>query len=179
MKYNSDVIEFFKNHNMYDKEMFDYLEQHTVMVDYNDSFQRMFIGFTVRIKNGKLIDFTICVPYVEDNVTMLNNIHEITHGIYAYNKIGKKYNSNVSEVLPFLFEKLFVLETNDEELNKYSEYLDSLVDEDSEERYKIAMKCRDVFLREKISDYEQAEKMNQRIERKENLRLKMTKIFKS
>lgn len=54
---------------------------------------------------------------MQDYKTMLINIHEITHGIYAYKKLNKKYNPNVGiETLPMLYEKIYILENNSEEL---------------------------------------------------------------
>ena len=36
MRYNPKVIDFFKRHNMYEESMFEYLQDHSVMIDYDD-----------------------------------------------------------------------------------------------------------------------------------------------
>lgn len=179
MKYNQKVIDFFKRHNMYDEKVFEYLQDNTMMVDYNDPDQRMFIGFSAWIKDGVLKRFTICIPYMQDNITMLNDIHEIAHGIYAYRKLNKKYDRNACETIPMLCEKIFVSETNDEELTKYSEYLDSLIDEDSEAKYRFALRNRDIIYNEFNDDYEIAERLCDKLAKREAIKKMLSKYFKS
>ena len=178
MVYNPKIIDFFKRHNMYDEKMFDYLQKRSVMIDDNDPDQRMFIGFTTSRKNGVLQGFTICIPYMNSFETMLTSIHEISHGIYAYRKLNKEYNDNSSEVIAMIYEKLFVMELDSEVANKYLEYLDSLIDENSEEKYRMAIKYRDELI-EECSSYPEIEEKCDELFKIEKPRRRIFKFFKS
>ena len=138
MRYNPKVIDFFKRHNMYEESMFEYLQDHSVMIDYDDPEQKYFVGFNYCVENGILRKFSMGIPYMKDYKTMLINIHEITHGIYAYRRLNKKFTRIGIETLPMLYEKIFILENGSEELKQYGEFLDSCIVENSEEKYKYA-----------------------------------------
>ena len=67
MKYNQNVIDFFKKHNMYDEKTFEYLQDNSLMIDYKDPDQRCFIGcFYVQDMNDILLRLQVNTPYVYD-----------------------------------------------------------------------------------------------------------------
>lgn len=180
MRYHPKVIDFFKRHNMYEESLFDYLQDHSVMLDYNDPEQRYFIGFNCSFKNGVLKNISIGLPYMQDYKTMLINIHEITHGIYAYKKLNKKYNPNIGiETLPMLYERIYILENGNEELRQYGEFLDSCITETSEEKYKFALRVRQRLLDNYNNDYKVVKKQSDKLAVQEELKLKLSKILKS
>ena len=171
MKYNNELINFFKRHNLYDEEMFKYLQDHSDMIDYNDEEVRMFLGaaYEINEKNNKLNKFRICLPYVNSYVTMLNSIHEIVHGIIAYKYLNKEFNKNIDlECLPLLYEKIYISETNDESLDKYGKYLDSKRDSSDEERYKFALYARDYLYDNYDKNINNMEKMSYKLIKKYN-----------
>ena len=152
MNYNSKIIDFFKKHNLYEKEMFDYLQKNSIMLDYRDPDARAFIGtFYVLDAKRKLTRIILYLPYVYDEKTALINIHEITHGIENYQKLGKRFEKDITiETLPLLYEKIYIQETGDEELVKYGKFLDdSIREKDDKEnlKYIFGLKAREELIK--------------------------------
>ena len=168
MRYNQGIIDFFKRHNMYDEKMFEYLQENSTMVDYKDPEQRPFIGcYYIQGKNNILQKIVLYVPYVYDNTTALIDIHEITHGIENYYKIGKKFEKNITvEALPLLYEKLYILENPTDELIEYGRYLDEKADRHREIQYRFALKIRDELLSNYNYNMKKMEKKVKKLSRK-------------
>lgn len=83
MKTNKNIIDFFKQLNMYDEKTFNYINKNSK--DYNlvDDYNNF------KIKNNKLTIFDVILPLIKNNNTMLINIYLYTLSIYYYNKIRK------------------------------------------------------------------------------------------
>lgn len=141
MKYHSKVVNFFKEHNLYEEKMFDYLQNQSTMVDYQNPDERIIIGcYYILDKKGKLKELMLNLPYVYDEKTMLINIHEITHGIENYQKLGKRFKNNITiETLPLLYEKIYIQEVNNEELTKYGESLDKIIEEEEKKHMYLVL----------------------------------------
>ena len=150
MTLHPKLIDFFKKHNMYDEEMFKYITEQSTMIDYDDPDQRCFVGcFYILDKNGKLTGLKLNLPYVNSEETMLISIHELTHGYENYQKIGKKFKKDITiEALPLFYEKVYTLENSSERLQKYSEYLDKIIMEESEKQYQFGLKIREELLKQ-------------------------------
>lgn len=168
MNYNKNLIEFFKRHNMYDEEIFNYLQKNSIMIDYNDPEQKDFVGcFYILDKNDILKDLKLSLPYVNNEKTMLISIHEITHGIENYMKIGKKFIKDITiESLPLLYEKLYIIENPSEELIKYSEYLDKLITDECDKEYKFALAIRDELIKKYTYNMKKTSKLVKKLSRK-------------
>lgn len=138
---NDRIIKFFSNHNLYNKEMFDYFKKNTTYYDYKNEDYRVFNGTFYKLdSNNILTGIHICVPIVEDDKTMLINIHEFVHAIEMYYNLGKKWiERDDTEVLPIFFEKIYIRENPSTELLKYEEYLNNCILSNKEE-YIIAYK---------------------------------------
>ena len=147
MCFNENLIEFFKKHNLYNKEMFKYFSENSTMIDYRDDEQRVFIGtFYITDKNKKLTKIHLNIPYVFDDKTMLICIHEIVHAILLFNKIGHKLNLGIDyEALPMLYEKIYINDINTPEIINYGRYLDSLIEE-KDEQYVFGLRIRNDLL---------------------------------
>ena len=167
MNYHPDLIDFFKRHNMYDPVVFKYLETNTMMIDYRDEEQRPSIGCYYQLVDGYLKNIQICIPHVYDEITMLISIHEITHGIENYYKLGQKFKKGIDiEALPILYERLYILERNSEELNKYGDYLDSFIDEKCSEEYNFAIRIREELLKHYHYDMHKMAKLTKKLAKK-------------
>ena len=168
MKYNHRLIDFFKRHNMYDKTVFEYLQNNSTMIDYNDPDQRKFSGcFYILNKNDILKDIKLYLPYVNNEQTMLISIHEITHGIENYMKIGKKFIKDITlEALPLLYEKLYIMENPSEELIKYGEYLDKIITEEYAKEYKFALAIREELINNYHFDMIEMSKLIKKLSKK-------------
>ncbi len=147
--YYNDFINFFKEHNLYNKETFDYIDRNSTKIDYNDEKQAAFIGCYYICNNQNILQkIKLCVPYITSPITTLINIHEYLHAIELYNKIGKKYQKkDTEEVLPMLYELLYFLENPTKELKSYLIALNNKIKNDSEESYKIALSIENELLK--------------------------------
>ncbi len=161
MNYSNKVIDFFIRHNLYDKKMFDYLQRHTNMLDYRVEENRPYIGLYTVVKDGVLKYFEISIPYDYNDITTMIDIHEIVHGIIAYKHLYKEYHvDKTCEILPFLYEKIYVYENPNEELEKYSNFIDSCIDENSEEKYRLAIHLRNKLLEKYNGDFDKMDRMS-------------------
>ena len=100
---------------------------------------------------------------------MLISIHELTHGIEVYPKIGKKYIKDITcEVLPLLYEKLFILENPTEELIEYGKYLDQTIGENNMEEYIFALNIRDILLENYKYNMNEMQTLTKKLQKKYN-----------
>ena len=168
MNFNSYIIDFFKRHNLYDKEVFDYLSKNSTMIDYKDEDQRAMIGCFYILNRREILErLQINIPYVYDDITALINVHELVHGIENYKKLGKRFKKEMTvEVLPILYERLFILENPSEKLNKYGEYLDNIIEKSSEKEYVVALRVRDELIKNYNYNMSKMQKMSKKLVRK-------------
>lgn len=167
--YSKEIIDFFKRNKMYDKDMFDYLQSHTDMIDYRDEDARMFIGcaYGINKETGKLDRFSLCIPFVENSKTALIAIHEIVHGIIGYKYLNKKFKKDMSiEVLPLLFERVYINEVNDPDLTNYADYLDSIIENGNDESYKIALEARNELLDKYSNNLNRLDRLSKKLVKK-------------
>ena len=147
---HNEFVLFLKKYNIYDEEIYRYYLENANRFDYyNDDFLRNFIGCSLIIdnKHNGLKQIIPTVPYPVDDVTTLINIHEYVHLFSIYNKLGKKYKKDISEeVLPIFYEKLFVLENGNSNLNNYEKQLDEIALKENDERYLLALKISQYLL---------------------------------
>lgn len=149
MRFNQKLIDFFKKHQLYNEEMFKYFEEHSTMINGDYDEERMVTGVAYLIdKNtGILKGIHVNLPYIKPNAIdeelMLDSIHELTHAIFTYPKIGKKFKRNITiETLPLLYEKLYIMENPTPKAIAYGHRLDDTID-DEEQEYAFALKARD------------------------------------
>lgn len=168
MNYHPRIIEFFKRHNMYDPEMFEYLQANSMMIDYRDPEQQTLVGCFYKLtKNNILSNIYLNLPYVYDEKTMLISIHEITHGIENYLKLGKKFKEDITlEALPLLYEKLYIMENPSDELNEYGNYLDRMITEGCKQEYTFALRIREELIKNYHYDMHKMSKLVKKLARK-------------
>ena len=148
--------------------MFEYLQTNTMMIDYRDPDQQAFIGcFYTCNKSDILTNIYLNLPYVYDDKTMLICIHEITHGIENYQKLGKKFKKDITiEALPLLYEKLYIMENKSEELITYGNYLDEKITEECDKEYRFALKIREELLKKYENNMNKMVKLTKKLARK-------------
>ena len=141
--YYEKFINFFKEHNMYNEEMFAYLRNNSTMFDYRDEEKRKTIGCYYALDSkDRLKKIALVVPFIDSDKTVLINIHEYAHGITAYPKLEKKYKHTLDrEIVPMLLERIYA--ENNPELLTYIEELNKSIIESERKDYKIALKVVD------------------------------------
>ena len=146
--YYNNFINFFKKHNLYDEEMFNYIQKNRTLFDYRDEDQRIIIGcYYICNKQGILQKINICVPFINDPITLLINIHEYIHAIESYKNISKKYeHKDTEETLPMLYEVLYYLENQNKELKIYLTELNKKITKNSSKSYQIALLIQEELL---------------------------------
>ena len=138
--------EFINMHNIYNKKVYDYYIKHSDSFDYyNEDFLRNFIRCNYFINSfGILKEIRPYVPNIVDDKTTLVNIHEYVHTLLTYDMLNKRFKlDDDCEILPIFYEKLFVLESDNEGLIEYEEFLDKAALESNEKRYIMAVKMFD------------------------------------
>ena len=115
MRIDGEILRFFKNENLYDEKTFKYIDSQCEYVDYYDDLQNFHIGYGPRNNNPMHIleGISLCIPYPVDAFTKIYDVHEITHAIVACRYLNRRYKEGITvEALPFLYEKLFIIQTN-------------------------------------------------------------------
>lgn len=146
--YYNNFINFLKKHNLYNEEIFNYIQKNRILFDYRDEDQRIFIGcYYICNKQGILQQINICVPFIDNQITLLINIHEYIHAIESFNNIGKKYEQkDTEETLPMLYEVLYYLENPNKELEIYLTELNKKITKNSSNSYQIALLIQEELL---------------------------------
>ena len=119
-------IEFLKKYNLYDKEVFDFIKDKTVYVDYMNTDSENFIGvYPIVDKDNIVRDLRMCVPTIVDDISISMNIHEYVHLIKMYSNLNKEYvEDKYKELLPVMYELLFLKSINfDEYIDIYIEHI--------------------------------------------------------
>ena len=173
MNYNSSVISFFKKHYLYDEKMFNYFKNNSTLIDYDMEEYRPFVGcFSILNKDNIIKRIHVNTPYVKDHKTMLITIHELVHAIDFYHKIGHIYQEDLtSEILPMLYEKIYVEEINNNELTTYSKWLDKKIIKSQDFKYQVALAVRDELYNAYHNNYEDIKTLSKKLAKKyENTR---------
>ena len=150
-----DFIKFFKRHNLYNEEIFNYLKNNSTLIDYLDTDARSSIGYHVFNQNNRLQSINLCVPFINNQITILINIHEYLHGLILYQYLGKKYQIGPdTETLPILYESIYISENPTQQLQDYLNNINkAILRNDCPLQYKIA-----VAIQPELLDYYQKEK---------------------
>lgn len=123
-------INFFKSKNLYDENIFRYIRENSLLFDYRDEDYRPFIGTYIAIRNKQLHFLRLIVPYINDDITTLINIHEYSHAIY-YIRSKNKYSDLEAELIAITYENLYISENPSSQLTKYQEKLNSYISENN------------------------------------------------
>lgn len=157
-------INFFKEHKLYDEEIFTYLRENSIMFDYLDTDQRPLVGtYYTFDKRQRLNKIILYVPFIK-------------HGLLAYNNINKKYTlKDDCEILPMLMEKIYLKENPSPTLERYIQYLDTKILESKNKedyRYKIALDIQSELLEyyNANNDFEKLKTKSKKLYRKYNVK---------
>lgn len=122
----NEFINFFKTKGLYNEITFDYLRNNGEIIDYLDEERRPEIRCYCIIKNKILTGVWVCVPLIKDYQTLLINIYIYTHAIQLCKQIGRKYDpKNDTRTLPMLYERIYLQENPNSELEEYINTLDN------------------------------------------------------
>jgi len=167
MTYHPKIIDFFKNHHIYDEKMFKYFSDNGSMIIYSDEDWRPYIGCWSKIVNNCLVSFEVNTPYVDNECMALITIHELVHGVELYQCLGKRYHESITkEALPMLYEKLYLLENPSIELTAYLNYLDSKINSSSESSYVFGLSTRGKLLDSYNGDFKRMQRMVKKLSKK-------------
>ena len=158
MYIDKKLIEFFKKHNLYEEEIFDYIRNNLTLVDYDDDTQNIFIGcYYMTDKKNILKGFKLYVPRIYNDITMIVSIHEFVHAIISYKYLGKKYIVDItSEALPMLYEKIYI---NEHPLIKYGNKLDEMINTNNNDSYSFGLNVRDTLIENYDYNIENSKKL--------------------
>ncbi len=145
---DKEFISFLKQYNIYNKEIVDSFYNNSLRYDSEIDGE---IGLNMCIyainDDDVLVDLKACVPCIKNYKTMLVNVHEYIHYYIMYKKLGKKVIIGRNcELLPLVYEKLFIMEKNDDALNRYAEKLDRIIKKDNNPDYIYALEYRDKLI---------------------------------
>lgn len=136
----AEFIDFFKKQGLYDEEMFNYIRENSILFDYLEEERIGSIGCYYFNKNGKLDYIRLFVPVINCYEALLINIHVYISAILAYKSLGKKYQiGRDEEVLPMLYERIYLLENPNQKLEEYFELLNQNITDESDEKYQIGL----------------------------------------
>ena len=136
----TELVNFFKKHNLYDEKTFNYLNRNKIIVDYREIESRSEIRCYNLTKNNILSKVWICVPTIYDSKTLLINIYIYMHAILLCKQLGTKTNDKRNnQILAMLYEKIYVEENPNSELTEYLNTLNEYTREKGPLNDKIAL----------------------------------------
>lgn len=140
-----EFISFLKRYDLYNKKIIDNFFNSAFRYSYKTTDDMNFSECIYIIDdNNVLVKIRACIPYINDYKTLLINIHEYVHYYMMYKKLGKEVIIGRNcELLPMVYEKLFILEKNSKELNDYDKLLMKQTEEDNDPDYIYALENRD------------------------------------
>ena len=100
---------------------------------------------------------------------MLISIHEIIHGILAYERLNKTFKiDDTSEILPILYEKIYMNEQQSKKLEAYQNKLNYGLDPQNKKhkKYLIALAVREELLKKYNYDIKKTQKLSRKLIRK-------------
>lgn len=163
--YYRKFIDFLKKHNIYDEEIVEYFNDHSTRFDYLEDEYREFIGiYYLFDKTNTLKGLNIVVPYINNDKTILINVHEYIHLYMLYDKLDKFcVLGKDREVLPIFFERVFINENPTEELINYQQEINQSIYDNDQEEYLLALRLSD-----ELNDYydnQSFNKLNRKVKR--------------
>lgn len=156
MIYYKKFIDFLQKYNLLDKESFVFISNHTTNIDYNNLEERNTIGCYYNInEEGILKDFKVYVPEIIDERTTIINIHEYIHALILYKHLNKKCEIGLEkEVLPLMYEKIYVIENEELSLREHEKALRETINEMNNDEYIIGSKVAEQLILNKKESIE-------------------------
>lgn len=162
--YYQKFINFLKEHHLYDEQMYEYWYINSIRFDYREEEKRDFISTFYKYNKKKLDKIWSIVPFIDNDITVLINIHEYVHFVVLYNKLGKKCNIKKDcEVLPLFFEKIYINENNNLKLLEYYDYLNNFIVNNGKEEYLLALDLIDDLVN--YYDNQNIDKLNSKVKK--------------
>ena len=172
--YKRKFTQFLKEHNLYDENAMKYLYQNGIFFDYIEEEKRDFMDCYFTTNKRKILKGIILyAPCIESEKTLIINIYLFSKALLYYKYLGKKISSNKEiEILPMMYEKLYIEENKSQFGKEYIEYLDSQITEKSALKYRIALDAQqemlDFYSKEKNPDklQDQSKKIAKKLTKK-------------
>lgn len=89
------IKDFFKEQHLYSEEFFDFIKNKVKKLPYDSDLS--WYGCFPLVENGTLKDIGLLVPDIKNEENILVNIHEYTHALDLFNKLGSIYDEQVEE----------------------------------------------------------------------------------
>lgn len=171
--YSKKIVDFFKNHGLYDERVFHYLKGHTAMFDYDMDHisARDSMGFAPKIDDftHKLERFSLYMPYPNNPRTMLMNVNIIAKGIVAYKYLNKRFRNDMNlEAIGFLYEELFARESNDPKIIEFKEAINNDINEESAPLYQYALYAQNEMLEQYEDDIDKMNDLSMKLLKRYN-----------
>ena len=82
--YYNKFIEFLKKYNVYSEEILKYWEKNRLLFDIRDEEKKELIGCYYQYEKECLKKISLIVPFIDNDKTVLINIHEYIHLLLLY-----------------------------------------------------------------------------------------------
>ncbi|MCI6266834.1 MAG: hypothetical protein MR598_08335 [Erysipelotrichaceae bacterium] len=139
--------DFLKRHELYEEKSFQYIWKQAVFVDYREEDIRDLIGNCAVILDNKekILNIIPCFPFLRDDITVVISIYAYVQALMQLPRLEKKYQENIlyGYILPMYYEKLYILENENEVLLQYEENMINHLLKDGSSKYQDILKCRD------------------------------------
>lgn len=144
---NLEIVNFFKEVKLYDKEKFKKIEERKVTAS---DFE--YDAYPILDDDGVLIDFWLALPKVNSTNNTLTAIYGYAKALMMLDKIGKNYEeTNLDEVMPIALERIYlVLNRGKKDVRKFNKKQISMLNNADKEAIILALALQFQVL----SDYE-------------------------
>ncbi len=119
-------VKFLEDTDLYNERALNYIKPKTVCLDHSEEGFSFYGCFPILDDNNKVMDIRLCVPKMEDDITVAINIHEYIHLLKVYNNLNKEYVSDsYEELVPVMYELAYLNRVDsNEQVAEYIEFLE-------------------------------------------------------
>lgn len=144
----SKYLRFLHKHKLYDKNIFEYINNHSVIINYNKIYEFNSFGCSVVVdEHGRLVEVIPVIPLLKNDKMVVISIFTYVQAMMLIPNIGRKYDERYyNKVIPIVFLELYIYENNSIYLSNFEKQIILKMFNQSEEQYEKAIQYKDFLI---------------------------------
>ena len=109
---NCKYLSFLYKHKLYDKIIFEYINNHSVRINHSKIYEFNSFGCSVVIDEyGRLVEIIPVFPNLKNEKMVIISIFTYVQAMMLISNIGKKYDERYyDKLLPIIFSELYIID---------------------------------------------------------------------
>lgn len=159
---------FLKRHELFNEKVYNYIKDNSVLVKYKNIEDFSSIGCSIVLdRKGRLSQVIPIVPLPKNKKMVAINIFIYVQAMILIPNIGKVFDENsYNNILPFVFQRLFILENSNKYLLSFEEKMTANLCRENQKKYDNIMIHRNTLIEGFKKDKESLNNEARKIRRK-------------